>query len=214
LIVKTREGRPIKIEANQSSTSARSQATILSFYDSNRAKEPMYDGKSISWSKLDRQIRQKLSEVNDKKIVLLTTSVISETTLEIIKKLSSKYSNFEHVMYDSVPYDSLLDANLESFGLRVDPKYHFDKSDVIVSFGADFLANWLSQDYSKDYVNGRNPKDGKMSRHFQIETNMSHSGAKPDKRIQIKPSEQAYLISNLYKALIGTDLIDERLVSI
>ena len=56
VLVKTREGRPIKIEANQSSTSARSQATILSFYDSNRAKEPMFGGKSISWSKLDKQI--------------------------------------------------------------------------------------------------------------------------------------------------------------
>ena len=57
VLVKTREGRPIKIEANQSSTSARSQATILSFYDSNRAKEPMFGGKSISWSKLDKQIK-------------------------------------------------------------------------------------------------------------------------------------------------------------
>ena len=51
----------------------------------------------------------------------------------------------------------------------------------------------------------RNPKNGKMSRHFQIETNMSLSGANADNRIQIKPSEQAYLISNLYKALIASE---------
>ena len=50
-----------------------------------------------------------------------------------------------------------------------------------------------------------------MSRHFQIETNMSLSGANADKRIQIKPSEQSYLISNLYRALNGTEKIDERL---
>ena len=59
------------------------------------------------------------------------------------------------------------DANLESFGQRVVPDYHFDKADVIVSFGADFIGNWLSQDYSNDYIAGRNPKSGKMSRHFQ-----------------------------------------------
>ena len=99
MLVKTREGRPIKIEANQSSTSARSQATILSFYDSNRAKEPVYDGKSISWSKLDRQIRQKLSEVKDKKIVLLTTSVISETTLYLIKKLWTRVNQIKFVYF-------------------------------------------------------------------------------------------------------------------
>ena len=82
----------------------------------------MSGGKSISWSKLDKQIKQKLSEVKDKKIVLLTTSIISETTLDLIKKLSSKYSNFEHVMYDSVAYDALLDANLESFWTKSSSK--------------------------------------------------------------------------------------------
>ena len=55
----------------------------------------MHVGKSISWLKLDRQVKQKLSEVKDKKIVLLTTSVISETTLDLIDKFNSKYSNFD-----------------------------------------------------------------------------------------------------------------------
>ena len=42
-------------------------------------------------------------------------------------------------MIDSTPYDGLLDANLESFGVRLAPTYSFDKVDVIVSFGADVV---------------------------------------------------------------------------
>ena len=211
VLVKTREGRPIKIEPNQTCTSSRVQATILSFYDSSRAKEPLVKGVNTSWSKLDREIKKKLKEVNNKKIILLTNSVISSSLQSVINSFSNKYQNVNHVMYDSVPYDGILDANLESFGQRLVPDYHFDKADVIVSFGADFIGNWLSQDYSNDYISGRNPKSGKMSRHFQIETNMSLTGANADRRIQIKPSEQAYLISNLYKALNGSTQIDERI---
>ena len=211
VLVKTREGRPIKIEPNQTCTSSRVQATILSFYDSNRAKEPQINGANASWSKLDREIKKKLKDVKNKKITLLTNSVISPSLLSLINTFSDQYQNVNHVMYDSVPYDGILDANLESFGRRVVPDYHFNKADVIVSFGADFIGNWLSQDYSNDYIAGRNPKSGKMSRHFQIETNMSLTGANADKRIQIKPSEQAYLISNLFKALNGSTKIDERI---
>ena len=31
-----------------------------------------------------------------------------------------------------------------SFGKAVLPKYNFDKADLIVSFGADFLGTWIS----------------------------------------------------------------------
>ena len=52
-----------------------------------------------------------------------------------------------------------------------------------------------------------------MSKHYQIETNMSLSGANADKRIQIKPSEQAYLISSLLDGINGKNC-DERLKNI
>jgi len=62
VIVKTREGRPIKIEGNPNSTmtgggtSARAQASVLSLYDVNRYKKPhlLLDGKmtASSWNAL------------------------------------------------------------------------------------------------------------------------------------------------------------------
>ena len=52
VLVKTRDGRPIKIEGNeladfnQGGTTARNQATVLSLYDDARLKRPMA-GKKI-----------------------------------------------------------------------------------------------------------------------------------------------------------------------
>ena len=42
-----------------------------------------------------------------------------------------------------------------------------------------------------------------MSKHYQIETNLSLTGSNADQRIQIKPSEQDYLLSNLLQGIYG-----------
>ena len=213
VLVKTREGRPIKIENNGTCSNSRVQASVLSLYDSSRLKYPLKNNDESDWRTIDSEIKEKLSSIKNGKIVLLSSTILSPTTKELVKDFSKKYRNVEHLMIDSTPYDGLLDANLESFGVRLAPEYSFDKADVIVSFGADFLANWMANDYATDYVNGRNPKSGKMSKHYQLESNMSLSGANADKRIQIKPSEQAYLLANLLGALKG-ESCDKRLTKI
>ena len=206
VLVKTREGRPIKIENNKDCTNARMQASVLSLYDSSRLKNPLKNQKPNEWKEIDSEIKQKLNQISNKKgkIVLLTSTIISPTTRKIITEFSKKYGNTEHIMLDSVPYDAILNANKNDFGVRALPRYYFDKAKVIVSFGADFLANWGDNSYATDYVNGRNPKSGQMSKHYQIETNLSLTGSNADMRIQIKPSEQKYLLSNLYRSLDGS----------
>ena len=213
ILVKTREGRPIKIENNGTCSNSRVQASVLSLYDSARLKTPLKNQQESDWNIIDSEIKEKLSNLDGKTIALLTSSILSPSTKKIIKEFSAKYDNVRHVMIDSTPYDGILDANEDSFGNRFAPDYSFDKANVIVSFGADFLANWMANDYATDYVNGRNPKNGKMSKHYQIETNMSLTGANADKRIQIKPSEQGYLISSLLDGISGKSF-DKRLTKI
>ena len=205
VLVKTREGRPIKIESNKSSTNARVQASVLSLYDSSRLKNPMKDGVDIDWNTADAEIIKKLNEIKiaGGKIAILSSTIISPSTKKLITDFSNNYGNVIHVQMDAVSYSGILDANEASFGVRVLPTYRFDKAEVIVSFGADFLANWIGADYSIGYTKARNPKNGKMAKHYQVESTLSLTGSNADDRIQIKPSEQAGLLSNLYSALNG-----------
>ncbi len=201
VLVKTREGRPIKIENNNTCTNARIQASVLSLYDNARLKNPLINGEKSDWKTIDNEIIVKLKKA--KNTVILTSSIISPTKQKLINDFKGIYDNVEHVMYDSISHDGILKANEEAFGVRAIPKYCFDKANVIVSFGADFLGSWATNEYSGDYIKGRNPKSHMMSKHYQIETNLSLTGSNADKRIPIKPSEQAYLLSNLYKAIRG-----------
>ena len=211
VLVKTREGRPIKIENNKSCSNARVQASVLSLYDSSRLKHPLIDGKKVDWESIDFEIKDKLNKISSKKIVILSSTVISPSINSLISDFGKKYENVDHFMFDSIPYDGILNANEQNFGIRAIPEYKFDKANIIVSFGADFIGNWASADYSNDYIKGRNPKSGRMSKHYQLETNLSLTGANADYRIQISPSEQEFLLYDLYNAIEGKKLTDQRL---
>jgi len=215
VLVKTREGRPIFIKGNDlssASPNARVISSVLSLYDSNRLKGVMKNGKPVSWSDADAEIKDRLSSV-DGDIVVLTNTIISPTTQSILDSFTEKY-NAKHIQYDTISHQGILDANFESFGYRVLPTYYFEKADVIVSFGADFLGNLFNKSFEKEYILNRQPKKGKMSRHFQIESNLSLSGANADVRIPVRPSEKINLLQNLYDTLKGNSSPNSKLKDI
>ena len=205
LLIKNREGRPILLKSNnlcnQGGVSARIQASVLNLYDSSRLKGPIENGEESSWSKVDSAIEDglKKSFTSEKQVVLLTSSIISPSTSQILKKFIKKY-NAKHVIYDALSVSGMLDANMESFGVRALPTYRFDLADVVVSFGADFLGDWLDSGHSKDYAKKRNP-NGVMSRHYQFESNLSMTGANADYRTPVKASEMGIALLNLYNIL-------------
>ncbi len=210
VLVKTREGRPIKIEGNSMSpvtgggTSARAQASVLDLYDTNRLQGPMSNGEGgmqgSSWADLDKAVKAKLNAGASVRIVANT--ILSPTTKRAINDFTAVYGNTSLVMYDAVSGAAMLDANESSFGDRVIPNYSFDKADVIVSFDADFLGTWISPvEFASQYAKNRkikSVKGAKMSRHIQVESGMSMTGSNADNRILIKPSEQGAAIATLY----------------
>ncbi len=77
-------------------------------------------------------------------VVLLTSTIISPSTKQIIAEFLAKYPGSRHVQADAVSYSGMLLANEASgFGRKL-PTYRFDAAKVIVSLGADFLGTWLS----------------------------------------------------------------------
>ncbi len=218
ILVKTREGRPIKIEGNPNDilagggVTAQTQASVLDLYDSNRLKGPMQDGGDAAWSQLDSFVKGELAAIKTggKKIRIISSSINSPSTLGVIADFVAAYPNTKHINYDAVSYTGIIQANQNSFGEAVLPQYRFDKADVIVSFGADFLGSWLSQAAQmRQYTANRSWKaleSKKMSRHIQFETGMSVTGSNADVRIPLKPSEEGIAIISLYNAISGTAL--------
>jgi molybdopterin-containing oxidoreductase family iron-sulfur binding subunit len=209
ILVKTREGRPIKIEPNKDvatgMTNARVQASVLSLYDNNRLKGPKANGEDTTWKKLDTEVVARLNEIKSAggKMVFLTNTCASPSIGKLIQTFAEEYGNVEHVAYDAVSESAALDAMKEMYGVRALPDYDFSKADVIVSIGADFLGDWQGGGFAPGYSKGRVPKNGKMSYHVQIESNMSLTGGNADKRIIVKPSGQIKALLKIYNAVVN-----------
>ena len=211
ILVKTREGRPIKVENNKlqgavSGANARVHASVLSLYDNLRLKSPKIEGKEVSWNEVNTKIKASLVEAKAKggQIVLLTNTMASPSTDKLIADLTAKYGVVKHVVYDSVSDSNALDAFQTVYGFRALANYDFSKADTIVSVGADFLGDWQGGGYDAGYAKGRVPKNGKMSKHIQIEAIMSLAGANADKRIPLTVAQQKQALVELYNAVTGS----------
>ena len=205
VLVKTREGRPIKIEVNgmaNTGANARVQASVLSLYDKHRVRRPVANGEQVSWEQLDREVMDGLNNVSGE-IAILSHTFASPSTSRLINEFAGRFGNVRHVVYDTVSEDAALDAFEARYGRRALPTYDFSQAETIVSVGADFLGDWAGGGYDAQYALGRIPKNGRMSRHIQFEANLSMAGANADKRVPVKPSEQRAVLAALYGHITG-----------
>ena len=211
LLVKTREGRPIKIENNtiagaKFAANARVHASVLSLYDSMRLKRTKVAQKDATWQEADLKIKASLADAKAKggQIVLLTNTLASPSTEKLIAEFIAKNPTAKHVVYDAVSESAALDAFETVFGERALVDYDFSKANTIVSLDADFLGDWQGGSFDSGYAKGRIPQAGKMSKHYQFEANMTLSGAAADKRVPMTIANQKQALVKIYNIITGS----------
>ncbi|MBD3905026.1 TAT-variant-translocated molybdopterin oxidoreductase [Chryseobacterium sp. Ch-15] len=208
VLVKTREGRPIKIDPNPAAgdlgkTNARAQASVLSLYDNDKVKQPKFEGKDDTFDTVDTFTIKGLEEAkaSGKKIVLLSQSFASPTFKKLFAEFKAKYPTAELVTYDAFPYSAALDAAQEVFGQRALPVYDLKGSELVVAFQADFLGDYNAASLETSYAAARVP-GANMLRHIQVESNMSLTGANSDSRYRVKPSDVNKALVEVYNAIV------------
>ncbi|MGN6293972.1 MAG: TAT-variant-translocated molybdopterin oxidoreductase [Chitinophagaceae bacterium] len=215
VVAKVRDGRPIKIEGNtlasftRGGTSARAQASVLDLYDMYRTTHPKRKVgekfEETTYEFVDKAIAEGLAGASG--IVLLTSTVVSPTTKQIITEFLAKYPGSRHIQADAVSYSGMLLANEASgFGRKI-PSYDFGAAKVIVSLDADFLGSWLNPvENAVGYGKGRkiDEKKPEMSKHFQFEGHLSTTGASADERFTHRPSETGLVAQAILAGLDGS----------
>ncbi|HAQ07064.1 MAG TPA: molybdopterin oxidoreductase, partial [Bacillus bacterium] len=208
VVVKTREGRPIKIDGNELSpinkgkVNAIVEASVLSLYDKQRLANPMIGGAVAEWAALDTEVKSKLASAGTVKIVANT--ILSPSTEKALQEFGAAFGGAELIMYDPISNFGISKAAETFYGAAVIPSYHFDKAKTIVSFGADFLGTWISPiEFAGAYAKTRKISKEKpeMSRHYQFESNLSMTGANADYRTPIKASQSGLAVLALYNAI-------------
>jgi molybdopterin-containing oxidoreductase family iron-sulfur binding subunit len=208
LLVKDRDGRPIKLEGNpdhpisQGGLCAVGQASILGLYDRLRLRQPLRDGQPATWAEVDHEILGRLDAIRQQggAVRFLTGTVLSPTVRAAITRFLAGFRDSRHMTYDALSCSAVLDAHAATHGARVLPRYHLDRAEVLVSLDADFLGTWISPvEFAAAYHRGR-PLDEaspRLSYHVQFESRLSLTGSKADQRVRVAPGELGLVLTHL-----------------
>ncbi|HLD74939.1 MAG TPA: TAT-variant-translocated molybdopterin oxidoreductase [Bdellovibrionota bacterium] len=213
ILVKTREGRPIKIEGNpdhplsSGKTSTFAQASILDLYDPDRMKAPLIFDKQVSWKEWLRVTSTilKNAKLGNQKIRILAESNASPTLEKVFKEFLGQFGNAVKYEFEPVNQEKARSAFYKSFGTSELPKLHLDKAQVVLSLNSDFLGNQAdSVTHIQKWVKNRKVRSTKdnLSRLFVVESSFSLTGTNADNRLALKPSELLSFSLNLLKRLV------------
>jgi molybdopterin-containing oxidoreductase family iron-sulfur binding subunit len=215
VLVRTREGRPIKIEGNpdhplsQGKLSAAGQFSIFNLYDPDRLKNPVRiisgerpRAEAISWQAADAEIGKALAEARGK-VVVLTGTRHGPARMKVIADFLGGFAGGEHVMFDAWNYDATRQAQADCYGSAVMPRYRFDRAEYFLFLECDPLGSGFSNlAWSVDFGKTRKLRDGKMSKVVVFESFLSQTGCNADDRYRIPPGFGADVAFGIVTELI------------
>ncbi len=207
VLVRTREGRPVKLEGNPNHPLSRGglcavgQASTLGLYDAHRLTAPLKAGAPVQWAAADAAIAAGLATAKDKGGVrVLTGTALGPTMQAAVGRFLAAFPESKHVAWDALHGSAVLDAHARTHGLRVAPRVRLDRAEVIAAFDADFLGTWVSPvEFAAGYRDGRTlaGKHQRFSHHTQVESRVSLTGSRADQRLRATPYETRALLAGV-----------------
>ncbi|HEX9048492.1 MAG TPA: hydrogenase, partial [Verrucomicrobiae bacterium] len=212
LVVKSYEGRPVKIEGNSlfpgsnGGTDRYAQASILDLYDPDRARHFKHDGKEVSREealKFLGELSRKFSGNQGEGLAFLVETSTSPSRARLQKLIAQKFPKSQWFTYDAIDSGIHQRAASQAFGQPVKPVFHFDKAKVILSLDADFIGGEDGvHEHIRKFVAGRKAEQG-MSRLYAVESLFTLTGANADHRLRIAASLVGAIASAIHAQVAG-----------
>ena len=195
LVVKSYEGRPVKIEGNElfpgsnGGTDRYAQASILDLYDVDRARHFKQDGKVVSREEalgfLD-ELSKKFTANEGEGLTFLAESSTSPSRARLQKGIARKFPKAQWFTCDAIDSGIHQRAATQAFGQPVKPVFNFDKAKVILSLDCDFLGGEDdAHNHIRKFAAGRKAEQG-MSRLYAVESLFTLTGANADHRLRVQ----------------------------
>ena len=205
LVVKSTDGRPVKLEGNSlhpdsnGGTDVYSQGAILNLYDPDRAIRHTKGGNDV---KIET-VRDGLAALGKAAIasggagvVVLAERSSSPSRARLQAEYTNKLPKAKWFVYEAVDFSAQNQAASIAFGAEVSIRPNLEKARRILSLDCDF-AGVEAEAYRliRGYARGRKPdvEGAEMNRLYVVESLMSLTGGQADHRLRVKPSEVARL---------------------
>lgn len=207
ILVKTREGRPLKVDGNpddpvnQGKAPLLAHSSIYNLYDPERLKDPMKGSTKAKWESVDGEIVTALKSA--KGVALIGRPNYSPSMQAVIDKFSSSY-NAKFYAYETFNDSNRQSAWQKSHGGGQFPLLNWDKANVILSLEGDFLGNEGNViEQSRMFSSKRNMMSkNEFNRLYVAEAVMSVTGANADYRLRVRPDQQFKFIMGVANEVV------------
>ena len=212
IVVKTREGRPIKLEGNpenpinRGSLCTRGQVTLGRTYHPDRIEGPLSLGgdgtqSPITWEEGMSRLTSSLQKASGRAYVL--GGPVGPSLSGVIDGMADA-AGAKRVVYEPFSYDALRSGTEAVFGVRSLPIFDPEKADLIVDMGSDFLATGMSPcENSRQYADARDiqkhPEGG--TRMISISPRLDGTTQSSDEWIAAGPGSQGAIAFALARAV-------------
>jgi Fe-S-cluster-containing dehydrogenase component/anaerobic selenocysteine-containing dehydrogenase len=212
ILVKTREGRPIKVDGNpdhpvnRGKSCAKGQGEILQLYDPARLRAPKGGAKGdATWASAEEDILGRLDAVSKsgREIAIISHAVHSPTTEKLLREFQAHFPGTKTYTYDLFHNDAQRRAWELAYGSGGPPSIRWEKAAVVVALESDFLGtegNTVEQiarfSSARDIMKGDT-----FNRLYSVEGTMSLTGANADYRYRVRPEHQGALVAGLIHEL-------------
>jgi molybdopterin-containing oxidoreductase family iron-sulfur binding subunit len=211
LLVKSYDGRPVKVEGNpdhpgsRGATDVLAQASILGMYDPDRSQQITFRGSSSNWASFVTAIRAAIEENRadgGAGVRFLTETITSPTLIDQFARIRSELPNSKLIQYEPVNNDNVFAGAKLAFGVPLQPVYDLSGAKRILTLGADIFSSFTVANI-REFAEGRalSDENKEINRLYAVETTPSLTGAKADHSIAIKPSQMAAFAKAVAKAV-------------
>ncbi|MCC7409591.1 MAG: TAT-variant-translocated molybdopterin oxidoreductase [Phycisphaeraceae bacterium] len=211
LLAKSYDGRPIKIEGNNlhpyslGAADGFAQASVLNLYDPDRSRavlEKQQGGKNQlrDWDAFLRYVDAHfptLRSAGGKGLAVLTQAASGPTFQRLRQAFLNTFPAATWHVWEPINLDNAVAGSTLAFGQQLRTHYDLSKAHAIACFDADPLGSHPAhQRHARDWATLRRSADqGKMSRLYAVEANLTITGGVADHRLAVRPSRVAAILA-------------------
>ncbi|MCH8890868.1 MAG: molybdopterin-dependent oxidoreductase, partial [Myxococcales bacterium] len=214
LHVRTREGRPIKLEGNpdhpvnRGALCARGQASIGRTYLPDRYSGPMKRQANgglapISWEDAYALVAEKVAAAGGRTHVL--GGSVGPTLSGLIDQWIAAVGAGGRTVYEPFDYSALKEASRAVFGIASRPRFDLSQADFIIDFGSDFLESWTSPvEHGRQFADARAvDQDGGGARLVYVGPRLTLTAGNADEWLPAKPGSEGVLALGIARAALA-----------
>ncbi len=219
LHVRTREGRPIKLEGNpdhpinRGSLCARGQASLSRTYHPDRYRRPLErDAEGslapITWDDATARLAAAIGKASGR--VALLTAPVGPTLGGLIDQWFTAVGGGTRVTYEPFAPEALRHASETVFGVASVPVFDLSDTDFVIDFGSDSLGTGLSPvEHARQLAAARNASraEGREARLVYVGPRQDTTASAADEWLAPQPGTEGIVALGIARAAIDAGAV-------